>query len=88
MARLLSRLGLALGVLLAIVSSGCGTPTRVVLVPPIKYIDGVPTDLVMLGPDPLRVYVLSGEPPTWTLSQNRLNLEGWYAAPPEAHKER
>ncbi len=65
---------------------GCKSSSpRVVIVPPIKYVDGVPTDLVKLGPDDVRVYVHTAD--GWVLSENKVSLEGWLAAPPPPQKE-
>ena len=62
--------------------SGCANSNpRVVMVPPIQWIDGVPTDLVKLGPDAVRVYVHTADG-GWTLSDNKVSLEGWLASPP------
>ena len=59
---------------LLVLTAGCKSSSpRVVIVPPIKYVDGVPTDMVKLGPDEVRVYVHTAE--------------GWRAAPPNSQKE-
>lgn len=59
---------------------------RTVLVPPIAWVDGVPTDLIRLGPGCRgKVYVtVDGQT---ELSQNEVELpEGWYAVPPPPAK--
>lgn len=82
MRKTLSRLLLTFAVLGPTASlSGCANSNpRVVIVPPIKWVDGVPTDLVKLGPDAVRVYVHTAD--GWTLSDNKVSLEGWLASPP------
>ena len=52
------------------------------MIPPIIYVEGVPSDLVKLGPDVRgKVYVFTeGQ---WVLSDNECSIpEGWIAAPP------
>ena len=59
---------------------------RTVLVPPIAWVDGTPTDLIRLGPGCRgKVYVtVDGQT---ELSQNEVVLpEGWYAVPPPPAK--
>ena len=55
------------------------------MIPPITWvtIDGqqVPTDLIKLGPGAVRVYVHTADG-GWTLSDNKVSLEGWLASPP------
>ena len=70
--------------------AGCGVfetqAPRVVIVNPIVYDDqGVPSDVVKLGPGKVRVYVYRDG--AWALSRNEVELEGWLAAPPPPKKE-
>jgi len=71
--------------LAAIVSgsaSGCAAGPRVVLVRPVVWVDGAPSDLIRIGPGVKgRVYVY--EDGAWSLSKNEVEIpEGWMAAPP------
>ena len=63
-------------------AAGCGSNPRVVMIPPIEWVDGVPTDLLKIGPGMTgRVYVHTAE--GWVLSDNKVTLpEGWLASPP------
>lgn len=63
-------------------TAGCASNPRVVMIPPIEWIDGVPTDVIKIGPGmkgQVYIYTESG----WTLSDNKVTLpEGWLASPP------
>lgn len=65
----------------AITSCGLTENPRVVLVPPITMVDGMPSDLIKIGPGVMgRVYIKTDN--KWVLSDNEVLIpEGWYAAP-------
>lgn len=67
--------------------TGCALEPRVVLVPPILYHEGKPTDLLKAGPGISgRMYVYNGT--TWELSANKLEVpEGWLVMPPPPHND-
>jgi len=67
---------------LLVFATACSGSPRVVMIPPIEWVDGVPSDLVKIGPGMTgRVYVHTAD--GWTLSENEVTLpEGWLASPP------
>ena len=68
-------------------ASGCAAGSRTVLVPPVTWIDGTPTDFIKIGPDITgQVYTYDGK--EWVLSTNKVTIpEGWVALP-EPPKEK
>lgn len=71
----------------SILLTGCALEPRVVLVPPIVYVEGVPSDSLKTGPAMKgRVYVYNGT--AWELSANKIEIpEGWLLVPPPPHKD-
>lgn len=78
----LRRTLLLLSLSVSVLVSGCAGGQRVVLVPPIHWVNGMPTDLLWTGPDVSgRVYTtIDG---VRTLSENKVSIpEGWVCVPP------
>lgn len=63
----------------------CVSEPRTVLVPPITYVDGKPSDVLKLGYGvEARIYTFDGK--DWQLSANEVVLpEGWLLIPPPPH---
>jgi len=81
-ARYLLILSVAASATLSVTSCKSSSP-RVVLVKPIVWVNGTPTGVVKIGPDPVHVYALTSTG-KWELSKNKVSLEGWLAAPEPA----
>lgn len=76
--------GMLVVVSLTSLLNSCQTDApRVALIPPIVWVDGVPSDMVKIGTGMRgKVYVnVGGE---WVESANKVDIpEGWWAVPPK-----
>ncbi len=65
--------------------TSCVSEPRTILVPPVVYLDGKPSDVLKLGYGvEARVYTFDGK--EWQLSANKVPLpEGWLLIPPPPH---